>query len=69
MNSGLRRRAFRLSALLVSRIGTHIPLPPGARRAFLGNNIGIVDLSHCDRGRAADLCGPRIGSEYSDGNE
>jgi hypothetical protein len=55
MNSGLRRRAFMLSALLVSRIGTHIrrpgfdPLelgrsfcPEGAARVGLGTRFGLL---------------------------
>lgn len=76
MNSGLGRGAFTLSALLVSRIGTRILLPwhrsagvgPVVFRRehdtrFLGNQISIFDRSHCDRGRAAHPCGPRIASE------
>jgi hypothetical protein len=55
MNSGLRRRAFRLSALLVSRIDTHTPLPGidlrqsdwwysggSATRGFSGTILGLL---------------------------
>jgi preprotein translocase subunit SecY len=56
MNSGLRRRAFTLSALLVSRIGNRIWLP--------GLDPQESDRSFCAGGAPRGCTGTRFGLTY-----
>jgi hypothetical protein len=76
MNSGLSRRADTLSALLVSRIGTHIRLAgldplesdrsfcaAGAASGCSGTRFGLLTYLIAFVTRAVNPCGPYVGSK------